>query len=144
MFNDVHATRSSEFKEKRIEFDNQFPLNFIWKVRREPLRRIIQNLMDNVVKYALEGSEFSAGLLTESSWEIKNDAAWDPTIKAPFSAGVRGKKAMDKPGEGIGLYVVKLCAKLIGCECKFIQKKYAGETKATIAIDIIKTEYKKI
>ena len=144
MFNDVYSTRLNELKAKRIKFDNNFPPDFVWKVRREPLRYIIQNLMDNVVKYALEDSTFSAGLLSKESWYIENDTAFDSTIKAPFSAGVRGKRAMDKPGEGFGLYIVKLCAKLIGCNGKFIQKKYPGEMKATIAIDIIKTENKKI
>lgn len=139
MFNDVYASRSKELATKNINFRNNFPSDFSWKVRREPLRRIIQNLMDNVVKYALKDSTFSAGLATDSSFYVENDANFDPTIKAPFNAGMRGKNAMDKAeGEGFGLYIVKLCAKLIGCQCKFIQKKYSGALIATIAIEIIK------
>lgn len=137
MFNDVYVTRRSELRSKGISFDNNVPSDFSWKVRREPLRRIFQNLMDNVVKYALANSTFSAGLLAEKSFYVQNEAAYDPTIKAPFNAGIRGKKAMDKPGEGIGLHVVKLCANLIGCECRFTQKN-VGEEKAKITIEIIK------
>lgn len=139
MFNDVYGSRKKELDTKNIKFKNNFPSNFSWKVRREPLRRIIQNLMDNVVKYALKDSTFSAGLATDSSFDVENDADFDSTIKAPFNAGIRGKSAMDKAeGEGFGLYIVKLCAKLIGCQCKFTQRKYPGELKATITIKIIK------
>lgn len=138
MFNDVYQTRHHVLKIRGIKFKNNFPHNFSWKVRTEPLRRIIQNLMDNVIKYTIQDSEFSVGLLTDTCFYIQNEAIYDPTINNPFNLGVRGKKAMDKPGEGIGLYVVQQCARLIGCQCRFKQIKHLGELGATISIEIIK------
>lgn len=121
-FQDLAKTR-----EIRIHLDDDVE-NVACKGDPEILRQVIINLIDNAVKYGLEGSEINI-----NTWIKKGTETIYLTIEGVsesfdvnddiFELGIRGSKAKKRvaSGSGIGLYICRLIVE------KIFEGKIKGE-----------------
>ena len=133
----------NRLKKRGIHWNlNINPINLTWLVPEELLRRVLQNLLDNVAKYTLSNSIVEIKVRPYYIC-ISNLSCYDPNLKSqwPFRAGLRGIAAREfnAPGEGNGMTIVALyCNKILRWSCEFEQKPVtvAGKRRANFSITI--------
>ncbi len=128
-------------KRKGLYFDINIKPKLIWRTDRECLLRILQNLLDNATKYALNHSTIEI-TIDNTRLIVKNRCFFDGSldeVKWPFSSGKRGKNAKNSyPGWGYGLCSVQLFAeRILNWKCEFSQTRHQPELdKADFSIII--------
>ena len=98
--------------------------NGIWYIDPNVFEQIILNLVSNAVKYTAEGGEIRAEISNETIKIINYPAHIDDSIKdSLFEAFVTGGDC--KEGHGLGLYVAKYFAELLGLylKCESLEEK---------------------
>ncbi|MEK7099416.1 MAG: HAMP domain-containing sensor histidine kinase [Patescibacteria group bacterium] len=102
---------------------------------REKLDMALQNLLDNAVRYTLDGGTVTVTLSAGQGvvrWDIVDQgmgipAAQHPYIFQKFFRGENGQ-ARDTHGSGIGLYIAKAIVEASGGTIGFISKEGKGTT----------------
>jgi len=114
------------------EFDEQFIANDLTLVLRgadEPvfvqsdsrhLWRVLENLFANTVKYGLSGTRVFAELTHKESgvvFTLKNtsNTPIDVSTESLAEQFIRGDRARESEGSGLGLYIAKSLVELMGC-----------------------------
>jgi hypothetical protein len=119
-------------KKKGMHFDIKIKPSLTWRTDRECLLRILQNLLDNATKYALDHSTIEI-IINNTCLTVKNRCLYDSLldgVKWPFSPGKRGKNTKNNiPGWGYGLCSVQLFSeKILNWKCKFSQSRRLPES----------------
>jgi K+-sensing histidine kinase KdpD len=118
-----------------MHFDIKIKPSLIWRTDRECLFRILQNLLDNAAKYALDHSTIEI-TIDNTHLIVKNRCFFDGSldeVKWPFSPGKRGKNAKNNcVGWGYGLCSVQLFAeRILNWKCEFSQSRRQPESDKT-------------
>ena len=113
---------------KALCIKTQAPQRFVWQTPDTPLfiktddiliTVIIQNLLDNALKYSAKNSAILIGLTAQNNgvlFEVTNQlgAAGLPDEELLFDKYYRGQKTRVQSGSGLGLYLVKGLVSHIG------------------------------
>lgn len=116
----VQLELSDKIKEANIEFRSQFPSEkIILKLDSEKTYRIFENLMVNIVKYAMSGTRAYAGIRTDGGGVtvcLKNISAAELNLDSEeiTERFVRGDESRNTEGSGLGLAIVKNFVELQG------------------------------
>lgn len=115
------------------EFQERFEergLKTVWKLEERPLHitadgsqlwRVLENLMGNIYKYAMEGTNLYIELAEKDgkAWlSFQNISAQEITVEADELTGrfVRGDKSRSTEGSGLGLSIAQNLTQLMGGE----------------------------
>jgi signal transduction histidine kinase len=88
------------------------------------IRVVIANLLSNATKYAKEDTTIDLQMIVEGSellFVVENVC---PEVALPdpervYDRFYRGQKVLDRPGSGLGLYLVRQLLQLLGGRCSF-------------------------
>lgn len=88
------------------------------------LRTIFSNLLDNAIKYGAEGSKVLVNVAAKDNWvriEVINEIgpAGTPEPTQVFQKYYRSKQAEAYTGSGLGLYLVKALAAILGGDIEY-------------------------
>ena len=101
--------------KKKLDVDPQFPDNHIMvRADKDAITQVIYNLLDNAVKFALEGTCITLRLYKDDGKayvSVKDCGETIPPDDLPFIFDRFHKsdrsRSLDKNGVGLGLYLVK-------------------------------------
>jgi signal transduction histidine kinase len=122
MFNEVFMNTWDSRKSREFSYTYDGPENGpILSMEQDHLRTILNNLVDNAIKYAIPNTSIDAKVsLTDFSIEFRlsnyAEAIEDYEEFSIFNEDVRGSNAKDKPGQGQGLYLARLFCEIWGGE----------------------------
>ena len=96
-------------------------------------RQILVNLLSNAIKYSPENSEIHIGIQQRGSRveiAVRDQGMGIPQEEHPqlFSRFYRARNAMNIPGTGLGLHIVKQYTGLMGGEIRFASIPEKGST----------------
>ena len=117
---------AGEFDEQYIAKDLTLVLRgtdepVIVKCDNRHIWRVLENIFSNTVKYALPGTRVFAELSARDSsviFTLKNTSATpiDEPSESLAEQFIRGDRSRESTGSGLGLYIAKNLAELMGCK----------------------------
>jgi len=128
----IEEIKSSEGGKHTIEFDSSGYCGKV-KVDKDILEIMLQNLVNNAIKFSPEGSKIRVELLCDAGYvEIKvSDSGIgipEDYLKLPFERFHRGSNVGAIPGTGLGLSIVKRYTDLHGGEISIDSRLNVGTT----------------
>lgn len=112
------AQMANSAMARRIELSLDAPERLMLTIRRSTLESIVQNLLDNALKYGREGGRIEVRLLEQLAW-IELEVADDGPGVAPedrehlFERFYRGRD-LEAPGTGLGLAICREAVLALG------------------------------
>lgn len=107
-----------EARQRGLELALEAPEQLLWKGERMPLISLLQNLLDNALRYVPAGGRIEIGLVSTPTHIDLTVADNGPGIAPQWHAQVferfwRGADSVE-PGSGLGLAIVKQAALRLG------------------------------
>ncbi|MCX6579927.1 MAG: GAF domain-containing protein [Candidatus Aminicenantes bacterium] len=122
LFSEVFMNTWDIRQSKELSYTYDGPENGpILSMERDHLRTILNNLVDNAIKYAIPKTSIDAKVsMTDFSIEFRlsnyAEIIEDYEEYSIFNENVRGSNAKDKNGQGQGLYLARLFCEIWGGE----------------------------
>jgi signal transduction histidine kinase len=113
---EISEIYASQAEQKGLEFVLELPdQETLIAVNEEQLRRAVENLLENAIKFTPRGGTIRIGLshyLTNIEIWVQDTGIGIPDADLPqlFSRFHRGRNAVEYPGSGLGLAIVKAIA----------------------------------
>lgn len=128
----VEEIKSNEGSSHTIEFDSS---DYCGKVKldKDILEIMLQNLVNNAIKFSPEGSKIRVELLCEAEYvviKVSDNGIGIPEdyLKLPFERFHRGSNVKAIPGTGLGLSIVKRYTELHDGDISIDSQLNAGTT----------------